>query len=32
MAKLFSPDAFYGSAFDFARTALEAHHDENYRR
>jgi hypothetical protein len=32
MAELFSPEAFYESAHEFARTALEAHHAENYRR
>jgi len=32
MAELFSPESFYDGALDFARTALEAHHDENYRR
>lgn len=32
MAELFSPDTFCDSALDFARTALEAHHAENYRR
>ena len=32
MAELFSPDTFCDSALDFARTAPEAHHAENYRR
>jgi len=32
MAEAFSVNGFYDSARDFARTALEAHHAENYRR
>jgi hypothetical protein len=32
MADPFSPDAFYGSARDFALSALEAHHTGNHRR
>ena len=32
MADPFSPDAFYGSARDFALSALEAHHAGNHRR
>jgi hypothetical protein len=32
MADPFSPDAFYESARDFARSALEAHHAGNRRR
>lgn len=32
MTESFSPNAFYDSAGEFARTALEAHHDGNHRR
>jgi hypothetical protein len=32
MADSFSPDAFYASAREFARSALEAHHAGNHRR
>jgi len=32
MADPFSPDAFYGSAGEFALSALEAHHAGNHRR
>jgi hypothetical protein len=32
MAEPLTPDAFYDSARDFARTALEAHHAQDYRR
>ena len=32
MAEPLTPDAFYDSGRDFARTALEAHHVQDYRR
>lgn len=32
MADPFSPDAFYGSAREFALSALDAHHAGNHRR